>query len=168
MGRLIAVFGVFLAVTGAAVGGWVVARPRLALFLSTGAREVEMTALSWNHWQISYQAPGSPTTWYTDVAHQLEANDWSSLDRVEYGSLSRTYSRAVSFGVFELWEWAHLTFDPLQPRVAQITVRRWVAVPWWRRLTEEIMTRSRAQPIEDHKLALCPCRSGDEAGDYEM
>jgi hypothetical protein len=47
---------------------------------------------------------------------------------VEYGSLTRSYSRAVSFGFVELWEWSFLTFDPLRPQDAQITVRRWIAI----------------------------------------
>jgi hypothetical protein len=95
-----------------------------------------MTAHGWNTWQISYQAPGSLTTWSTDVANQLEAQHWNSLDHVEYGSLSPTYSRAVTLGFGEVWEWAYLTFDPLRPHVAQIKVRRWIVIPLWRRLAE--------------------------------
>ncbi len=136
MGRTIAVLSLFITLTAAGAGGWALAQPRLAPFLSTDARAVEIRTLSWNHWQISYRAPGSPTTWYTDVAHQLEANGWSSQDRAEYGSLSRVYIRAVSFSVFEVWEWTYLTFDPLQPTMARIRVRQWITIPWWRRLAE--------------------------------
>ncbi len=129
MGRIFAVFGVLMTLAACGVGGWVAARPPMKLLLVPGARDVEVMALGWGTWQISYYAPGAPTTWYTDVAHQLEAQHWSSLDQVAYAPLTRIYSRAVSFGFCDLWEWTYLTFDPLRPHSAQIKVRRWVAFP---------------------------------------
>jgi hypothetical protein len=132
MGRRVAVVGLLMMLVACGIGGWVAARPSLMLYVVPGARNVEMTAQGLATWQISYHAPGSPTTWYTDVAHHLESQHWSSPDRVEYGSLSRTYSHAVSLGICELWEWAFLTLDPLAPHIAQIKVRRWIAIPWWR------------------------------------
>jgi hypothetical protein len=135
MGRIAAVFCVLimLLVSGA---GWITARPSLAPFLVPGATNVQVVPLGWGTWQFSYDVAGSPTTWYTDIPRQLEAQRWSSMDRVEYGAMTRTYNRTVSFGVCELWEWAFLTFDPLQPNVAHIIVRRWVAIPWWRHLAK--------------------------------
>jgi hypothetical protein len=132
MGRRIAVVGLLIMLVACVIGGSVAARPSPTLFVVPGARDVEMRAQGLGTWQISYHAPGSPTTWYTDVAHNLEAQHWNSPDRVEYGSLTRTYSHAVALGFGELWEWAYLTFDPFTPHIAQIKVRRWIALPWWR------------------------------------
>jgi hypothetical protein len=106
-------------------------RPPIEPFLVPQAADVEIGRVGWNEWQISYYAPGSPTTWHTDVAHQLEAQHWSSPDRVAYGSLSRTYSRASSLGFVELWEWAYFTFTPARPHDARILVRRWIAISRW-------------------------------------
>lgn len=114
------------------LAGWRVMHPTLSLFVAPGAIALEITAVGWNTWQIHYHAQGKPTSWYTDIADRLERQGWHTADRAEYGALSRTYSRAISFGVGELWEWASLTFDPLQPEEARITVRRWIALPNWR------------------------------------
>ena len=135
MRRLFVLFGVLLTLA-CGIGGWVAAHPPLILFIVPEATDVKVATHGWNEWQMSYHAPGSPTTWYMDVAKQLEAQHWSSPDRVEYGALSRTYSRASSFWFGELWEWAYLTFDPLRPHGAQITVRRALSISWWRRLSE--------------------------------
>ena len=126
MARIFALLSLLLALAACSVGGWSIAHPPVALFVVPGATDLQVASLGWNEWQIRYRAPGSPTTWYTDVAHQLEEQHWSSMDRVEYGSLTRTYSRVVSFEFGELWEWAYLTFDPVRPHVAQIKVRRWL------------------------------------------
>jgi hypothetical protein len=131
MGRIFAVVGVLMMLAACGVGRWVAVRPPMKLLVVPGARDVEVVALGWGAWQIRYQAPGAPTTWYTDVAHQLEAQHWSSLDQVAYAPLTRTYSRVVSLGFCDLWEWAYLTFDPLSPHIARINVRRWLAIPWW-------------------------------------
>jgi hypothetical protein len=135
MRRIFALFGMLL-MLACGIGGWVAAHPPLVLFTVPQATDVQVATKGWNEWQIRYHAPGSPTTWYTDIAHQLEAQHWSSPDRVEYGSLTRTYSHGLSFGFCELWEWAYLTFDPLRPHIAQIKLRRWVAIPGWRYLPE--------------------------------
>jgi hypothetical protein len=132
--RSIAVVGLLFLLLECGGGGWVAASSSLALFVVPDATKVQVARLGWDEWQISYHAPGSPTTWYTDIADQLEAQQWRSLDRMEYGALTRTYSHALSFEFCELWEWSHLHVDPLRPHVAQITVRRWIAVPWWRSL----------------------------------
>jgi hypothetical protein len=132
--RIIAVFGVLLILLGCSGAGWVAASSPLALFVVPDATDIQVVRQGWAEWQISYDAPSSPTTWYTDIADQLEAQHWGSLDRVEYGSLTRTYSRALSFGFCELWEWSYLHLDPLRPQVAQIKVRRWIVIPWWRSL----------------------------------
>ena len=129
--RGVAVVGVLIMLVGCGAGGWVAAHPPLGLFVVPDAADVQVDALGWSEWRISYRAPGSPTTWYTDVAGHLEAQHWSSSDRAEYGPLTRTYSRALSFGLCELWEWSYLRFDQLRPQIAQIKVRRGIAIPWW-------------------------------------
>ena len=135
MKPLTALVGVLLILTACTVGSWGAAQPSLAVLIVPDATDIKVVMRAWNTWQISYRAPGAPTTWSTDIAHQLEAEHWSSPDKVEYGSLNRSYSRAVSFGFGELWEWIYLTFDPLRPQDAQITVRRWIAIRWWQRLS---------------------------------
>ena len=117
-------------------GIWVVARPSPRLFVVPAATQLHITEPEWGIWQISYHAPGSPTTWYTDVASQLEANDWSSQDQPAYGALSRSYTQVVSFGIGELWQRASLTVDPHRPQIAHINVRRDIVIPWLRRLLE--------------------------------
>ena len=132
MRRILALFGVLITLGACGIGVWVAARPPLALFLVPDATDIQVVAYGWGAWQIRYQAPGSPTTWYTDIGHQLDAEHWSSLDRVAYAPLTRTYSHVVSFGCCELGERAYLSFDPLRLHVAQINVRRWLAISWWR------------------------------------
>ena len=131
MSRILALFGILIIIMAYTAAGWVALYPPQAMF-APGATDIKVSRLGWNEWQISYRAPGKPTTWYSDVSHQLEAQGWGSLDRAEYGALSRTYSRASPLGPCALWEWSFLTFAPLRPRNARITVRRWFAVPWWR------------------------------------
>jgi hypothetical protein len=130
MHRIFLGFCLLLLLLSCGIGSKMAMRPRVELFLVPGATGVEISRMGWNEWQISYYAPGSPTTWSSDVAHQLEAQHWSSPDRVEYGSLSRTYNYASSLGCIELWEWAYLTFEPSRPHAAKIRVRRWIAIPW--------------------------------------
>jgi hypothetical protein len=117
-------------------GIWVVVRPSPALFVVPAATQLHITELGWRTWQITYHAPGTPTTWYGDVARQLEANDWSSQDHRAYGALSSSYIHTLSFGIGELWQRAYLTFDPLQPQIAHINVRHDIVIPWLRRLLE--------------------------------
>ena len=130
MHRIFPGFCLLLLLLSCGIGSRMAIRPRVELFLVPGATGVEISRLGWNEWQISYYAPGSPTTWSTDVAHQLELQHWASQDRVEYGALSRTYNRASSPGIIELWEWAYFTFEPSKPRDAKIRVRRWIAIHW--------------------------------------
>ena len=103
MQRILIILSLLLLLLSCGIGGRMAMRPLVELFLVPGATNVEIRTLGWNEWQISYYAPGSPTTWSSDVAHQLEAQHWSSPDRVEYGSLSRTYNHASPLGYIELW-----------------------------------------------------------------
>ena len=135
MKRILALCSVLITLGACGIGAWAAARPPLTIFIVPNATDIQVVSQGWGAWQIRYYAPGSPTTWYMDVAKQLEAQHWSS-PVYEYGALSRTYSRASSFWFGELWEWAYLTFDPLRPHGAQITVRRALSISWWRRLSE--------------------------------
>jgi hypothetical protein len=132
MGRkgLPALVGLLVTLIACSVGSWFAIHPALALFVVPDAIDIKIARLKWNTWQIRYHAPGAPTTWFTDVGQRLEAHHWSSPDQKEYGALVRTYSRATRFGPCELREWAYLTFNPLQPHIAQITVHRNVVLRW--------------------------------------
>jgi hypothetical protein len=134
LGRLLARVGVLLTLAVGSAGGWAATQQVRAHFIVPDATDIQEVTRGWDEWQIRYQVPGVPTTWLTDVSRQLEAQRWGSSDRAGYGGLTRNYSRAVRFGPCELWEWAFLTFDPLQPHIAQITVRRAIVFPWLRRL----------------------------------
>jgi hypothetical protein len=140
MGRIVAVFGVLLTLAACSGGGWMAMRPPLARFLVPGATDIHEVALGWNKWQISYHAPGSPAPWSTTVARNLETDHWGSPDSLGYGALTRSYTRASSLGFCVLWEWADLSFDPFRPLVAQIRVRRWIAIPWWGRVSRIAIT----------------------------
>ena len=136
MGRSVAVIGLLMMVVACGGAGWMATRPPLGQILVPGATDIQVTALGWNEWQISYRAPDSATPWSTAVGRHLEADNWSSPDSVGYGALSRSYTRASSFGFCTLWEWIFLSFDPVRPHVAQIRMRRWLAISWWRHLPE--------------------------------
>jgi hypothetical protein len=125
MGRSVALVGVLMLLIVRSGAGWVATRPPLARFVVPGATDIQVTTLRWNEWQVRYHAPGTPTTWYADVGRMLEAHHWISPDQATYAPLNRSYSRAVSLGFCDLWEWVYLTFDPLRPASAQIRVRRW-------------------------------------------
>jgi hypothetical protein len=133
-GGLFALLGVLLTLAAGSAGTWAATQQMRARFIVSDATNIQEVTRGWGEWQITYRAPGVPATWLTNVSRQLEAQRWSSPDRTGYGGLTRSYSHAVQFGPCELWEWVYLTFDPLQPHIAQITVRRAIAFPWLRRL----------------------------------
>jgi hypothetical protein len=133
MGRSLAIVGVLMLVMACSGAGWITTHPPVGHFLVPGATDIQVSALGWNEWQLSYHVPELPTTWSTAVGRNLEANRWTSPDAVGYGALVRSYSRATSLGICALWEWAFLSFDPRRPQVARIRIRRWIAAPgWWR------------------------------------
>lgn len=136
MGRIVIILSLLMTLVVCGGGGWLVSRPPLALVVVPGATAIQVDRQAWNEWQISYHAPGSPTTWFSDVGRQLEAHQWHSLASIQYGSLTNIYSHAVSLGVVDLWEWVYLAFDPLQPHRAHIRVRRWIVFHQWQRLLE--------------------------------
>jgi hypothetical protein len=136
MGRRVAVVGLLMMLVACGGAGWMATRPPVGQFLVPGATDIQVTALGWNEWQINYRAPDVPTSWFTAIGRHLEAQRWSSPDSVGYGALSRSYSRASSLGCCALWEWAFLSFDPARPDVAQIRMRRWIAIPWWWRVSQ--------------------------------
>jgi hypothetical protein len=130
MGRSAVVVGVLM-LLAACGGGWMATHPPLTGFLVPDATDIRVVALGWNEWQLSYHTPGSPSRWPTDIGRRLEREHWISTDSVGYGALSRSYTRASPLGFCALWEWAYLSFDPLRPHIAQIRVRRWIAIGWW-------------------------------------
>jgi hypothetical protein len=135
MGRSVAVIGAIVVLLACGGAGWTATRPPLEQFLVPGATDIQVVALGWNEWQISYRAPDLSTPWSTAIGRNLETDRWSSPDIVGYGALSRSYTRASSLGLWTLWEWAFLSFDPIKPHVAQIRVRRRIAITWWRRVS---------------------------------
>ena len=135
MSRTLALLGVLLALQGCRSDAWGAPRSLAAPFLVPGATEIRVASLGSHTWQISYRAPGVPSTWYAAVVQQLEQDQWRSPDRAEYGPLNRTYMRASSVGIGDVWEWVFVRLDPMKPEVAQITLRRVVVFPWWRRLS---------------------------------
>lgn len=135
MGRFFGLVGVFLVVITWSVGFGSTSRSPAAPFLMTGATDIEVVALGRYDWQISYQAPGSPTTWYADVVQQLEQDQWHSSDNPAYGPLNRTYMRRSSFGLGEVRQWVFVGLDPFHPQLAQLRLRRMVVFPWWQRLS---------------------------------
>jgi hypothetical protein len=104
MWRILAVLTLLL--TGALVGSasWMLFHPFVTPLLVPGATDIKVVSTGVREWQLAYRAPHSITTWFTAIGRNLETDRWSSPDRVEYGALSRTYSRASSFGFAELWE----------------------------------------------------------------
>jgi hypothetical protein len=102
MRQVSAVLTIMFVLAACSVGVWVSTGPPLAPFLASGASSVAVTVLGWNEWQITYRVPGAPSSWFTEVAEQLERQHWSSPDHVGYGSLTRSYSRALPLGVCEL------------------------------------------------------------------
>jgi hypothetical protein len=129
MWRILAVLTLLGALVGSA--SWMLFHSSVTPFLIPGATDIQVVSIGVWEWQLAYRVPGSITTWFTAIGRNLETDRWSSPDRVEYGALSRTYSRASSFGFAELWEWTFLTIDPLRPQEAKIRMRRQIAIPWW-------------------------------------
>lgn len=124
-----------IVVTAALYGLWTTTRRPGAPFVRPGATDIEITTLRAREWQISYQAQGAPGAWYADVARHLEHDGWQSSGRPEYAPLSRSYTRATSFGIVEAREWVFVYLDLSQPQSAQIRLRRVVVFPWWQRLS---------------------------------
>ncbi len=134
MGRILATLGVILVMLAGSAGIWSVSHRPTVPFLVRGATDVEVVTLRSHERQISYRAPGLPSTWYADLGRQLEQDDWRSPDRQEYGPLTRTYMRASSIGIVEVREWVFMHLDPFHPQAAHIRLRRVVVFPWWPRL----------------------------------
>ena len=132
--RILATLGVILVVLVASAGARGLAHQTTVPFLVQGATDVEVVALRASERQISYQAPGVPSTWYADLVRHLEQDHWHSSERSEYGPLTRTYMRTLSFGIVEVREWVFLRLDSFQPQTAHIKLRRVVVFPWWPRL----------------------------------
>ena len=82
MGRSVAVVGLLMMFVACGGAGWRATRPPVGQFLVPGATEIQVTALGWNEWQLSYRAPDAPTPWSTTVGRHLEADNWSSPDSV--------------------------------------------------------------------------------------
>ena len=135
MRRSVAVVGLLIVLVACGGAGWMATRPPLGRFLVPGATDIQVTALGWNEWKLNYRAPDLPTTWSAVVERNLETDGWSSPDSMGYGALSRSYTRASSFGFYALWEWAFLSFDPVKPHTVQIRMRRWIFISWWRRVS---------------------------------
>ena len=131
MGRGITVVITILILAVCSAGVWGATRPPTAPFSASGETSIAVTMLGWNVWQISYDAAA-------DGMEQLETAGWNSPDHWQYGSLSRTYMQASSFGVGELWEWAFVWRDPFEPQVTHIRVQRRIEFPWWRRLLRDV------------------------------
>jgi hypothetical protein len=70
----------------------------------------------------------------------LERDHWSSPDPVGYASGNRSYMRASSLGIGEVWDWVMVQVDPFHPEVAQIRLRREVVFPWWPRVSQFVRT----------------------------
>jgi hypothetical protein len=129
MKRSLVIFWLLVLLISCGAGGRIALQESIRPFLVRGAKDIQVSTVRWNEWQIRYYAPGSPTTWHTDVSMQLETKHWNRADPIDYGGLNRTYSRRVAIGFGEVWEWAFLTFEPSHPRDARILVRRWLALP---------------------------------------
>ncbi len=132
MSRLYAFVGIILVLTVGSVGVRAAAQTPDVSLIVPGATEVEVATLGGGERQISYHAPSS---WFADVVGQLERDGWESGHPAAYAPLSRTYLRARKLGVCDVLEWVFVSFDPGNPRNAQIRVRRVVVFPWWRRLS---------------------------------
>jgi hypothetical protein len=132
MSRSFAIVALLLALTAGSAGVRAAAQTPDVVFTVHGATEVEVTTLGGGERQISYHAPSS---WFVDVVSQLERDGWESAHPAAYAPLSRSYLRARKLGVCDMLEWVFVSFDPGNPRNAQIRVRRAVVFPWWRRLS---------------------------------
>ena len=145
MGRYFALLGVLLVLLAESTAAWAAQRSPAAPFLVPGATAVQVTGMGIHEWQIRYRAPGEPGTWFTALVQQLEHDHWSSPDPVGYASGNRTYMRASSLGIGEVWDWAMVWIDPFHPEVAQIRWRREVVFPWWQHLSQ--LVRSALQSL---------------------
>ena len=134
MSRILTTLGLILMVLAGSAGIWGVSHRPTVPFLVRGATDIEVVTLRSNERQISYHAPGLPSTWYADLGRQLEQAHWQSPDRPQYGPLNRTFMRASSIGIVEVQEWVFMHLDLLQPQAAHITQHREVVFPWWPRV----------------------------------
>jgi hypothetical protein len=62
MKRLTGLFGVLLILASCSVGSSCAAQPPLALLVVPDATDIKVVMRGWDTWQISYRAPGAPTT----------------------------------------------------------------------------------------------------------
>jgi hypothetical protein len=145
MGRYFVLLGVLLVLLVESPAVWAAQRSPADPFLVSGATAVQVTGLGAHAWQIRYRAPGEPGTWYTELVQQLERDHWSSPDPVGYASGNRSYMRASSLGIGEVWDWVMVWVDPFHPEVAQIRWRREVVFPWWQHLSQ--LVRSALQSL---------------------
>ena len=110
-------------------------QPPLELLVIPGAADVQATATGWEAWQIAYRAPGPPYAWYYALAQRLEMRGWTALDSWHPGKTDSVYNpiiplrfQRVYFGFVE--DEIVLVPDDRWPKVARITVRRWLLLHW--------------------------------------
>src|SRR4051812_37637083 len=85
-------------------GIWSASHSLAAPFMVVGVRALEVTALGPNEWQMSDQAPGTPSISYAELVKQLEQGRWRISDRREHHPLICTYRRTSWFGVGDVQE----------------------------------------------------------------
>jgi hypothetical protein len=127
MRRTFAILAMLLSVTAGFAGTLIAIYPSTKPYEVPGALHFQVIATGLGQQLITYNAPGSRYGWYTTVSDNLERDGWLEWRKWDPHTKSNVYTRISSLGIGYLCERAELRGGPYQ---AQISVSRWVYIPW--------------------------------------
>jgi hypothetical protein len=132
--RTIATIAALLALCAAGRATWAALQPPLELLIVPGARDVQVIAIGWSEWQITYRAPGPRYAWYYATAQSLDAQGWTALEPWRPGWAGSAYAPIVPLRFQQLYvliqDQVVLIPNERSPNVARIEVRRSIALRW--------------------------------------
>jgi len=139
MWRIVAVLILLLSGTLAGSGVWLLFHLSVTPFVVPGATNIQVVSAGVWEWQIAYDAPGPPYTWYFTLSRTIEAQQWDPRSRwcpdtsTRYDPVTTLgFERQYAWGYAGvLWEEVMLTPDYRHPQRALITLRRHLRIPWW-------------------------------------
>jgi hypothetical protein len=129
--RAFAIVGLLLLLAACGAGAWFAARPPVARFVVAGAQDLQVKALRRGEWQIRYRVTETRPVWHEVLGRELERQGWHAIDLGRYDGQKANYMRVTPLPVGQLREWAYMAINIYgDQHLAQVTVWRWIELPW--------------------------------------
>jgi hypothetical protein len=129
--RAFAIVGLLFLLALCAAGAWLAARPPVARFVVAGAQDLRVKTLRRGEWQINYRVLETQPAWHEALGRELERQGWQAINLGRYDGLKANYMRVTPLPIGQLREWAYMAITHSgDQHLAQVTVRRWIELPW--------------------------------------